>query len=68
MLSLAESGAGTALLPVAVGEASDQLQRTDPPVDTLRHHQWLVMHPDGRERPAVRSLVERPGSLLETQH
>ena len=41
------------------------LLRIGPIVEELTESQWLVMHSETRNRPAVRTVVDRIGSLIE---
>lgn len=58
-LDLALAGVGIALLPTFIGDAQDRLRRLGPPVDELRHEQWLVIHQDDRNLPEVRRTIDR---------
>ncbi|MCE8022031.1 LysR family transcriptional regulator [Halomonas sp. MCCC 1A11036] len=58
-LDLALTGVGIALLPTFIGDAQDRLRRVHPPIDELRHEQWLVIHQDDRNLPEVRKTIDR---------
>ena len=64
--SAATAGLGLALLPEAIGEATEGLERVEmegAPSLTA----WLVIHPDVKASPAVRVVVERIMGLFDTR-
>ena len=65
LLDLAVAGAGITMLPCFVGDRLPGLLRIGPIVEELTESQWLVMHSETRNRPAVRAVVDRIGSLIE---
>ena len=65
LLDLALAGAGVTVLPCFVGDRSPGLLRVGPLIDELTESQWLVMHSETRHRPAVRTVLERIGTLIE---
>jgi DNA-binding transcriptional LysR family regulator len=42
----AESGAGMAILPCFLGDRSDHLVRTTPPIETCKNGAWVLTHKD----------------------
>jgi DNA-binding transcriptional LysR family regulator len=67
ILDLALAGAGRALLPCFVGEATPDLVRVGPPLAELAHDQWLVAHHDDRHDPAIRTVARRIARLLQAE-
>lgn len=67
LLDLAVAGAGITMLPCFVGDRLPGLLRIGPLVEELTESQWLVMHSETRNRPAVRIVIDRIGLLIE-QH
>ena len=65
LLDLALAGAGVTVLPCFVGDRLPGLRRVGPVIAELTESQWLVMHGDTRHRPAVRSVLERIGTVIE---
>ena len=59
VLDLLQAGVGQAVLPCFVGDAEPGLRRAGPPIEALRHEQWLVMHDDDRHDPAIRTVARR---------
>ncbi|PYE90354.1 LysR family transcriptional regulator [Phyllobacterium leguminum] len=62
---LLRGGAGRGVLPCFVGDEDPALVRAGPPIEELRHKQWLVMHNDDRHRPEIRTLIERLAHLVD---
>ena len=65
VLDLALAGAGATVLPCFVGDDLPGLRRVGPPIEELTESQWLVMHGDTRHRPAVRTVLDRIGAVIE---
>lgn len=64
LLDLARERAGQVVLPCFVGDSECDLVRTGPPIRELRHDQWLVVHGEERNTPAVRQTVDKIYKLL----
>ena len=67
LLDLAVAGAGITILPCFVGDRLSSLCRIGPLIEELTESQWLVMHGETRNRPAVRTVIDRISSVVE-QH
>ena len=65
LLDLVLASAGVTVLPCFVGDRLPGLLRVGPLIEELTESQWLVMHSETRNRPAVRTVVERIGALIE---
>lgn len=65
LLDLAIAGAGVTVLPCFVGDRLPTLRRVGPVIEELTESQWLVMHGETRQRPAVRTVIDRIGTLIE---
>jgi DNA-binding transcriptional LysR family regulator len=65
LLDLALAGAGATVLPCFVGDRLPGLRRVGPLIDELTESQWLVMHGETRHRPAVRTVLERVGTVID---
>jgi len=66
LLDLALAGAGATVLPCFVGDRLPTLRRVGPIIDELTESQWLVLHSETRNRPAVRTVIDRLSALFET--
>lgn len=64
LLDLALQGAGNAVLPCFVGDQEPGLVRSGAKIAALTHDQWLVVHGEDRNQPAVRTIVERIAKLI----
>ncbi len=64
LLDLARQGAGHVVLPCFVGGQEPALVRSGPIIPTLSHDQWLVVHGEDRNQPAVRRTVDRIAKLI----
>ncbi len=60
-------GIGATVLPCFAGDRDAMLERATPPIEALMQEQWLVMHDEGRQMPAVRCVLDRLAELL-TDH
>ena len=67
LYDLLRAGIGNAVLPCFAGDRDAFLERAGAPIEALLQEQWLVMHDEGRQMPAVRKVVERLAALL-TDH
>lgn len=65
LLDLALTGAGVTVLPCFVGDSEPGLRRVGPLIEELSESQWLVMHSDTRHRPAVRTVIDRIGTVID---
>ena len=59
VLDLLRQGVGQAVLPCFVGDGEPGLRRAGPPIEALKHDQWLVMHHEDRHDPAIRTVARR---------
>lgn len=64
-MDLCEAGAGKAVLPCFVGDQNTRLERDNGVIAALTHRQWLVAHHETRNQPAIRTVLDRIGSLIE---
>lgn len=64
-MDLCEAGAGKAVLPCFVGDQNTKLEREPNIIDALTHTQWLVCHHETRNQPAIRSVLDRIGGLID---
>ncbi|ANT49773.1 LysR family transcriptional regulator [Mesorhizobium amorphae] len=64
LLDLALAGAGHVVLPCFVGDAHNDLVRTDDVIEELSHEQWLVVHGDDRKLPEVRATIDKIARLI----
>jgi len=65
LLDLVLVGAGVTVLPCFIGDRIETLKRVGPIIDELSGEQWLVMHGETRNRPAVRTVLERVRAVVE---
>ena len=63
LYNLVRGGAGRGVLPCFIGDADPDLVRAGPVIDTLSHTLWIVMHDDERNRPEVRTVIDRLAQL-----
>ncbi|MCX8997523.1 LysR family transcriptional regulator [Rhizobiaceae bacterium BDR2-2] len=63
---LIAGGAGRGVLPVFIGDASADLVRDGEPIEELTHSLWLAVNDDDRQRPEVRTALDRLAALLKT--
>jgi DNA-binding transcriptional LysR family regulator len=61
---LVRQGAGRGVMPVFVGDADQDLVRTDGIIDELDHELWIVANADDRHRAEVRSVIDRLADIL----
>jgi len=59
LYSLVRGGAGRGVLPCFIGDADPDLVRAGPVIEALSHTMWIVMHDDERNRPEVRTVIDR---------
>jgi len=64
LLELARSGGGRAILPCFIGDGEPDLIRLGDPIEELSAHLWITMHDDDRNRPEVRTMIDRVATLL----
>ena len=65
LLDLVLASEGVTVLFCFVGDRLPGLLRVGPLIEELTESQCLVMHSETRNRPAVRTVVERIGTLIE---
>ncbi|MDQ0560184.1 DNA-binding transcriptional LysR family regulator [Rhizobium mesoamericanum] len=59
LLHLIRGGAGRGLLPCFMGDAEHGLVRAGPVIDSLTYDIWITVHEDERQRPEVRTVIDR---------
>ncbi|QDY70055.1 LysR family transcriptional regulator [Qingshengfaniella alkalisoli] len=64
LFDLVNAGIGITVLPCFAGDRHPQLERAGDVIEELTEFQWLVMHADGRHRPAVRKVADRIVDLI----
>lgn len=64
-MDLCEAGAGKTVLPCFVGDKNGMLERVGSVIEALTHRQWLVAHHETRNQPAIRTMLNRIGKLIE---
>lgn len=62
---LIAGGAGRGVLPAFVGDASPALVREGEPIEELTHPLWLTVNDDDRQRPEIRTGLDRLAALLK---
>ena len=61
---LIRGGAGRGMLPCFIGDQERRLVRAGPVIDELTYEMWLVAHDDERQRPEVRTVIDRLAALF----
>ena len=61
---LIRGGAGRGLLPCFMGDADPGLVRAGPVIDSLTYDIWITVHEDERQRPEVRTVIDRLSALF----
>lgn len=63
---LIRGGAGRGVLPCFIGDSEPRLRRAGPIIDALGYDMWITAHDDERQRPEVRTVIDRLAALFET--
>ncbi|MBX5224525.1 LysR family transcriptional regulator [Rhizobium sp. NLR9b] len=61
---LIRGGAGRGVLPCFIGDEERKLVRAGPVIDALTYEVWIVAHDDERQRPEVRTVIDRLATLF----
>ncbi|MBX5152074.1 LysR family transcriptional regulator [Rhizobium lentis] len=61
---LIRGGAGRGVLPCLIGDQERKLVRAGPVIDELTYEMWIVAHDDERQRPEVRTVIDRLATLF----
>ncbi|OWV76112.1 LysR family transcriptional regulator [Rhizobium sp. R634] len=61
---LIRGGAGRGVLPCFIGDQERKLVRAGPVIDDLTYEMWIVAHDDERQRPEVRTVIDRLATLF----
>lgn len=61
---LIRGGAGRGVLPCFIGDQERRLVRAGPVIDELTYDMWIVAHDDERQRPEVRTVIDRLAALF----
>ncbi len=61
---LIRGGAGRGVLPCFIGDQERKLVRAGPVIDELTYEMWIVAHDDERQRPEVRTVIDRLAALF----
>ncbi|EPE99081.1 LysR family transcriptional regulator [Rhizobium grahamii] len=56
---LIRGGAGRGVLPCFIGDSDQSLVRAGPLVEELTYEMWVTAHDDERQRPEVRTVIDR---------
>lgn len=67
LFHLIRGGAGRGVLPCFIGDSDPALTRAGPIIPELTHDLWIVAHDDERQRPEVRTVIDRLAALFR-QH
>ncbi|SMQ85656.1 transcriptional regulator, LysR family [Devosia lucknowensis] len=65
VLELVAAGAGISVFPCFVGDSDPRVARMAGPIAELETDQWLVSHHEERHTPAVRTVADRIGDLMQ---
>jgi len=65
LFHLIRGGAGRGMLPCFLGDADPGLARAGPVIDELTYEMWITAHDDERQRPEVRTVIDRLAALFE---
>lgn len=64
LMAALTTGAGLAVLPCFIGDASPRLVRCREPIPELAHDQWLVSHDEDRHEPHIADVISRIADLI----
>jgi DNA-binding transcriptional LysR family regulator len=64
LFHLIRGGAGRGVLPCFIGDAEPRLMRAGPIIEPLTYDMWITAHDDERQRPEVRTVIDRLAALF----
>ena len=65
---LALAGVGRVILPTFAAASYTELHQIGPPIEEIRHEEWLVCHHDARHDPPIRRALDAFYSLLSDRN
>lgn len=67
LLELVKTGGGRAVLPCFLGDCEPGLIRVGDVIDEITSELWITMHDDDRNRPEVRTVIDRLATFLQAR-